>query len=403
MKLLHLADCHLGASYSAFGGLAAERRREVLDAFRRLPDIATEERVDAVLFAGDVFDGPRAEGETMAAVRETLRRLVDACIPVFMVPGNHDAVTLKLNPYRELARASRVRVVDETEGDQRRAWPVGDERGRRLAEKHAAYIIARPRFAEPVTVETESGPLHVYGVAYDRAECDDPLATFQRAEAPGIHVALLHAAVHDAPHWRGSGNSLVTAPEALELLRVDYVALGDHHRPRSPDEFDGVPACYPGSFAALDLTEAGPRGFALVELSPGHQPRVRHLDSGVTPVELHEMDVSGCEDDVQVAERAARMVAAGAVPVIRLVGEPGYPLDADVVATELRERFGHAHVTDETRFYDAERLAELAEHDTVAGHVVRLGRRRIEESTEDADRAIAERALRVALRALGVD
>ena len=399
MKLLHVADVHLGASCSAFGPLANRRRQALLDAFRRLPEAALEHRVNAVLVAGDLFDRPDPGDEILAAARDTLRRFIDACIPVFLVPGNHDAVTLKLNPYRELARAGRV-VVQGEAADRR--WPEGDERGRRLAEKHAAYILARPTFRDPVTVETEDGPLHVYGVAYDGAECRDPVATFRRTEAPGVHVALLHASVHDAAHWRGSGNALVTGTDALTQIEADYIALGDYHGHRPPDD-DGPPACYPGSFAATDLTEHGPRGFVIVEVEPGARPAVEHRDAGLPPVATLELDVAGCGDDVQVAEAAARAVAPHAIPVVRLVGEPSFPLDADAIARELSERFGHARVLDETRYYATARLDELAARDTVVGHIVRLGRERIAAAGSDEEREVAQRALRVALRAMEVD
>lgn len=402
MKLLHLADVHLGASYSGFGELAAERASEVLDAFRRLPDIAAAERVDAVLMAGDLFDTPQPPPELLAAVRDTLRRLVDACIPVFMAPGNHDAITLKLNPYRELARASRV-VVQSGEESAERTWPVLDEQGRRLAEKHSVYILGRATFGDPVTISTDAGPLHVYGVAYDGAESRDPLSTFRRKPDPGVHVVLLHASVHDASHWRASGNSLAITTEALNALNVDYVALGDHHAHHPPDDLGGVPACYPGSFAATDMTESGPRGYVIVEVESGGTPRVEHRDTGVRQAASIDLDVSGCRDDVHVAEAVARAVPPRAVPSVRLVGEPSFPLDADAVATELRERYGHAEIRDETRYYASDRLDELAETDTVVGHVVRIGRERIEAAASAIEREVAQRALRAALRSLGAD
>lgn len=402
MKLLHLADVHLGATYSGFGDLAAERAAVVLDAFRRLPELAEEERVDAVMVAGDLFDGPDPSPPVLAAVRDTLRRLVDLCIPVFLVPGNHDATTLRLDPYRELARGSRV-VVQTGAASPGRSWPLDDERGRKLAEKHSVYILAAPRFGRPVTVETGSGPLHVYGIAYDSAECRDPIVSFRRLDEPGVHVALLHASVQEARHWQASGSSLAVRPEALEALEVDYIALGDHHRPRLPEEFDGIPACYPGCFAATDLTETGPRGVVVATLQPGDAPRVEHRPGEVVPVAAAELDVSPFDDHVRVAEALVRVLPPRSVPVVRLVGEPTFPLDADAVADELRERFGHAAVSDETRYYASGRLDELAAEDTVAGHVVRLGRERIERAVDEDERTVAQRALRAALRALEVD
>jgi hypothetical protein len=100
-----------------------------------------------------------------------------------------------------------------------------------------------------------------------------------------------------------------------------------------------------------------------------------------------------------VAER----VSGPTVPVVRLVGEPSFPLDAEVVRTELVERFGQARVIDRTRYYASERLDELAALDTVAGHVVRLGRDRIEAADGEEAREIARQALRTVLRGLEIE
>jgi DNA repair protein SbcD/Mre11 len=401
MRLMHVADAHLGASYTGFGRLAPGRAAEVLTAFRRLPDQAAEARVDAVLVAGDLFDGPHIGRSTLTAVRETLKAFVDLCIPVFLVPGNHDALTLRLSPYRELARGARFMVQHGRTG-RRRDWPVGDEQGRQLAEKHRTYLLARPRLGAPVTVQTGSGPLHVYGAAYDPAEAPDPLAGFERHEAGGVHVVLLHAYVRGLGRWESARNALTVDTQALKRLDVDYVALGDQHRTLLPEQLDGCPACYPGSFAATDLTEAGPRGYVLVDLEPGGAPRIEHRATSVRPVASVDVDVSGCATDGQVAARAAAVVLDRAIPVVRLVGEPAFPLDPDAVAAALTKRYGHASVSDETGCFSSRRLDELAAADTVVGHVVRMGRDRIAAASSDGERATAERALRMALRALEV-
>lgn len=401
MKILHAADLHLGATCSAFGSLAPSRAGEVLEAFRRVPDIAAEERLDAILFAGDLFDGPKPAPEAMAAVRDTLRRLVDLCIPVFLVPGTHDATTLRLDPYRELARGPRM-VAQTGEERPGRPWPVVDERGQELAAKHSVYILAAPRFGEPVRVQTDAGPLYVYGVAYDPAECRDPLATFRRAEGRGVHVALFHATIDDAGAPDAGASSLITTSAALRDLDVDYIALGGDHRHRTPGDLDDVPASYPGAFAACDFTESGPRGYVLAELQPGGPPRVEHRSAGVVEVTTLELDVTSCADHDAVAAALVGRVPDGTLPAVRLVGEPSFPLNEEAVEAMLAERYGHADVTDETRYYASGRLDELAELDTVAGHVVRLGRQRIEDADDDHGRVVAQWALRTALRALEV-
>ncbi len=401
MRLLHAADVHLDASYAGFGRLGKERADEVVAAFSRLPERAAEARADAVLIAGDLFDGPNTRPSTLAAVRDTLRRFIDLCVPVFLVPGNHDALTLKLNPYREIARGGRV-VMQNGDHTAGRPWPLRDEQGRQLADKHRVYLLANPAMSGPVTVETGDGPLHVYGAAYDPAESEDPLSALRRDPRPGIHVALLHAYVNGTRPSTPARNALTVDLETLGRLPVDYVALGDQHELTLPDRFGGVPACYPGSFAATDPSESGPRGYVLVDIEPGQPPRIEHRDAGVRPAVEAEIDVSTCTDDEAVTDAVTSVMPTEAVPVVRLTGEASFPLDADAVTAALVERFGHAVVADESRYYPPDRLEELSAADTVAGHVVRLGRERIALAGDVKDRDVAEHALRTALRSLGV-
>ncbi|MFQ5890144.1 MAG: exonuclease SbcCD subunit D [Gemmatimonadota bacterium] len=374
IRLIHLADVHLDAPYSAFGPLAERRRADVVKAFCDLPTIAEREHADAVLIAGDLFDGPTPREATLAAVRETFRRLHDAGCPVMLVAGNHDALTLRPSPYDA---------------------PLGDIR-----------LFREPAFGSPVSVDTPGGPLHLYGISFDAAREPDPLATFRRSEEPGAHVVLLHGSVPDAPHWEG-GRSLRLPLERLRELEVDYLALGDHHRFRAPEEFDrsgALPACYSGSFAAVDLTECGPRGYVLVQLAPGAVPSVRLLGSGVREVaDLGRVDVSGCSDDLEVAGSVAERVPGDAVPVVTLAGEPDFPVKASRVASQLVARFGCARVIDETRYYASHRVRELMRGSTIAAHVARLGVQRIEGAADEEARSSRERALRLVLSALDVE
>lgn len=372
IRLLHLADVHLGATYGSFGRLAEGRREEVRAAVRRLPAVAEERDVHAVLVAGDLFDRPRPAEADVAAVREAGRRLAGAGIPVFAVPGNHDA--LRLDPA---------------------LWEEA------LPE---ATVFRGAAFGRPETVEILGGPLHVYGVAYDPAEEPDPLGTFRHTEDVGLHVVLVHGSVPDAPHWEG-GRALRLPEEALSALDADYLALGDYHSYRPPGGFSGpgLPACYPGSFAAVDLTEDGERGAVLVELEAGASPRLERVPSGVSPVvRVGPIDVTACADEREVTDAVGERVPEGAVPVVTLSGEPRFPLDAEKVATHLTERFGCASLVDETAYFASERLRELTEQKTVAGHVARLGLERVEGAGDAQERDVAERALRIALRALGV-
>lgn len=372
IRLIHLADVHLDAPLGGFGEHAEERRGQVLDAFRRLPELAAEVEAHAVLIAGDLFDRPRPSDPVTAAVRETVRRLVDGGVHVFAVPGNHDAATLAPSLYRDTLAG--------------------------------AVVFDRPRFQEPASVEVGDESLHVHGLAHDPAEEPDPLGSFPGGSPSGFHVVLLHGSVPGAPHWE-AGSALPLPVERLAELDVDYVALGDYHRFRPPGEFgEGVPACYPGSFAAVDVSEVGPKGVAVVELTAGAPPSVAlHPVGGVPAVVSVDFDVTAYPDEGTVADAVGDRIEGSALPIVRLGGEPSFPLDAERVEALLTERFGFASVEDDTRFYDSDLLQVLAKGKTVAGHVARLGLSRIREAPDEESRGVAERGLRIALRAMRVE
>ena len=72
VRLLHTSDCHLGSD---------ERGKEEA-AFERAIACAHDERVDAVLIAGDLFDHIRVSDETLLWTAAQLGRL--AC-PVVVI------------------------------------------------------------------------------------------------------------------------------------------------------------------------------------------------------------------------------------------------------------------------------------------------------------------------------
>lgn len=371
IRVLHISDVHLGARLGGFEAAAAERREAIRAAFRRLPERAEALEIDAVLVAGDLFDGSRPAAADVDVAREVLRALAAGGRPVVAIPGNHDGVAGADSPWH--------------------------------AMPDVVTTILEPRFGDSATFVLPDGEtaLHVYGVAYDPTVEPDPIRGYRRSDAPGVHVVLLHAGVADHPDWTG-GASLRTTTAELAGLNADYIALGDYHGHRSPAEFGGPPACYCGSFAAVAIDEVGPRGCAVVDLEPGAPPRVRLEPSSVpTLVDLGSLDVSDAEDEIDAAERVGAVLGeASAHPVVTLTGEPAFPLDVDRVRDAVRERYGFAVVRDETRFIDSAHVRVLAGQPTIAGHVARLGLERREAAAGDAARAEAERALRLALRAL---
>ncbi|MEY4754479.1 MAG: hypothetical protein RJA44_2154, partial [Pseudomonadota bacterium] len=88
-RLLHSADWQIGRQYATFPSETAVPLLEArFAAVERLARLATEQRVDAVLVAGDVFDAQTVSDRTIRRLFDALRGYAG---PWVLLPGNHDA------------------------------------------------------------------------------------------------------------------------------------------------------------------------------------------------------------------------------------------------------------------------------------------------------------------------
>src|SRR2546428_6925293 len=90
LKLLHVADVHLGKAFQMLGAQGAAQRRALEDTFVRAVDLAIAQQVHVVVIGGDLFDSPRPSAALVDLAERQLRRLDDRGIWVAMVAGNHD-------------------------------------------------------------------------------------------------------------------------------------------------------------------------------------------------------------------------------------------------------------------------------------------------------------------------
>jgi DNA repair exonuclease SbcCD nuclease subunit len=95
MRFIHAADIHLDSPLNGLSAYpdapAAQLRNATRDAFTALVDRAIEESVDFLVIAGDLYDGSWRDYNTGIFFCKEMGRLKRACIPVFLLFGNHDA------------------------------------------------------------------------------------------------------------------------------------------------------------------------------------------------------------------------------------------------------------------------------------------------------------------------
>ena len=310
MRLLHTADWHLGRALHRVPLLDAQRA--VVD---HLVELAREERVDAILLAGDVFDRALPPVEAVRVAGDALRRLAEVA-PVIAISGNHDSAG-RLGFAAELIARGGVHLRTEPTS-------VGD----------------------PVVLEDEHGPVAIYGVPYlDPDLTREALGADERSHEAVIGAAMdrVRADLAGREGHRAVvvGHAFVQGGESSESERdvsiggaqtvppsvfagADYVALGHLHRPHAVG----------GGAVADAVTDAG--------APPPLPPTPADALSAATPAELGglfalpTLDPAGPQaatDDGPVAEApGARDVApAAAGPdgaavlgpgVVRYAGSP---------------------------------------------------------------------------------
>ena len=91
MLFSHISDTHLGlVQYGS-----NERERDVYDAFNQAIDISIKDKVDFVIFSGDIFENPKPNGNAILQMANALKRLKENDIDSFFILGEHDVSNIK--------------------------------------------------------------------------------------------------------------------------------------------------------------------------------------------------------------------------------------------------------------------------------------------------------------------
>lgn len=270
MRLLHTSDWHLGRTLHGVDLTAHQA------AFcDHLVEVVAEQRADAVLIAGDVYDRAIPPVESVELLSGTLRRLAELTT-VVLTPGNHDSA-VRLGFGADLL-SDRVRILaDQRRIDRPVLLPGAD--GPAVAVYGLPYLdpdVARHTLAPEGEVLPRSHAA-VLGAAMDRVRAD-------LARRDGVRsVVLAHAFVVGGEASESERDIRVGgvdhAPSAV-FDGIDYVALGHLHGPQRITDtirYSGSPLAYSFSEArhtkSSALVELPATGPARVELIPAPVPR----------------------------------------------------------------------------------------------------------------------------------
>lgn len=268
MKFLHAADIHLDSPLRGLDRYEGAPVEEIRNATRRalenLVSLATDEEVDFVILAGDLFDGEWPDFNTGLFFARQMSRLADRNISVYAVRGNHDA---------------------ESKIARRLAWP-----------KNVHFFSSR----KPESFVVTGCDAIVHGQSFAVRDVQDDLAAaYPLAVGGRINIGVLHTSLD------GREGHVGYAPTKLDVLKsrgYDYWALGHVHK-REIVSRDPL-IVFPGNIQGRHVKESGDKGCQLVTLESGGL-RAEHRSLDVFRWAKIQVDIAGAASLEDILERAA--------------------------------------------------------------------------------------------------
>lgn len=308
MKIIHCADLHLDSKLAGLShNKAIARRQELVDTFRNLSVQAMENKIDAIVIAGDLFDDRFASARTKNEVADIFATARD--VQFFLLAGNHDA---------------------------------------------SAFDDAFVKRLPP--------NVHIFGKnGVSRFDLQD--VSFFGAEGESLSPDLIKNINMDASRF----NVLVTHADLaaksvyggldLRLLAdkpVDYIALGHIHRPYLTKAGRGH-AAYSGCLECRGFDEPGEHGFYLVKthLAASDPNRIVFVPFTSRVCYEFDIDVSDALNRTALlkkAEDALDGVRKEDLVSVTLVGEANEGLDAETALRPfLESRFFAVRLKNKTK------------------------------------------------------
>ena len=263
LKFVHAADLHLD---SPFRGIRSEApdyvadalRRATFDAYENIIVLCLQERVDALLVAGDIYDGADRSLRAQLQFVDGLNRLDGAGIRSFVCHGNHDPLDgwearLSLPP-------GCVRFGPEVTGEP--VFPDAPERATVYGVSYPQRVVTENlslRFRE---IPAFAGMTVGAGMPGGDGGVSGAGMTVGDGSVAGFNVGLLHANVGGNT---GHDNYSPCTVADLADAGLDYWALGHVHT-RQVLRQERPAVVYPGNPQGRHPLETGARGVYLVEV-----------------------------------------------------------------------------------------------------------------------------------------
>ena len=295
MKILHTSDWHLGMPV---GTSSYEDDQRFF--LKQLYAVIQQEKVGAVLLAGDVYDSSVSNAAAIAIYNDAVTTIcAELGVPMIVIAGNHDSAA-RLASCRALLKASGLYVSGKLEHI---IEPV-------LLDDGAVAVYPLPFFNKDeaaalfpdAEIRTQEQAMQV--VCQQIRQQLDP----SRFNIIVSHSLIVQAELSDSD--RSARIGFATAVSKYVFQGFDYVALGHIHKPQciSPQiRYSGSPVKY-----AFGPEETQEKGIVLLDTATGEQQflslpllRDRKTAAGLYEELICREDLADCRLRLEVTDRYA--------------------------------------------------------------------------------------------------
>lgn len=331
-RFIHTADLHLDSPLKslalrneALSEVVSNATRQVLV---RIVNLCIEEKVNALLIAGDLYDGNQTSMKTARFLAAQLRRLSDANVSVYIIRGNHDAES-KIT--RELSLPDSVHV---------------------FSSKAEVVEFKAPDAELQQASSQKSTPIMIHGVSFKTPHAPSSLLPNYKPPVPlAINIGMMHTSLD------GSSMHDPYAPCSLSDLHnhgFDYWALGHIHK-RATHSTEQCTVVMPGIPQGRDIGETGKKTVTLVSISDDQRVEIEEHALAVAQFETINVTLDQTHDwqtviDLVISRLAEATETINADHLVARVFLNGTtPLawrlqrDADLLVNELESRLEDNH------------------------------------------------------------
>ena len=276
MKFLHIADLHFGKTIYGTSMIESGDQKDWIEKFIGL---CTEEKPDAIVIAGDIYDRSAPSGDAVMLLDLMITNINKLGIPLMMIAGNHDSGQ-RLSFGSNILSKGKVYVAGLTGVEISHVSITDPENGEEVTFWLMPYL-----FPEQISVLLQDDSIHSYDAAVRALLKKQDIDYTKR----NVLVAHQNVIADGKEAERGGSESMVGGVGQIDYTAFDgfdYVALGHIHSAyavgRPEVRYAGTPLCY--HFAETRQAKKGPLlvtigekddpiKVELKELSPLHKMR----------------------------------------------------------------------------------------------------------------------------------